>query len=131
MAALPPFPDADRMSTTPPRRLRYQQTRFQRNAVQAADRLSAWASNPWRRLSLRLIVLLVAFGIGTILGAIVGALSFLDPVAALLCVLAIELAARSRRLLLERPGDHLGLELLDMGRIGLLYGLLLDGFKLL
>lgn len=119
------------MATTPPRRPRYQQTRFQRNAVQVADRISAWAVNPWRRMSLRLIVLLVAFGIGTSLGTIVGALSYLDPVASLLCVLAIEVAARSRRLLLERSGDRLSLELLDMGRIGLLYGLLLDGFKLL
>ena len=128
---LPPFPDGSRMATTPPRRPRYQQTRFQRNAVQVADRISAWAGNPWRRMSLRLIVLLVSFGIGTSLGTIVGQLTYLDPVASLLCVLAIEVAARSRRLLLERSGDRLSLELLDMGRIGLLYGLLLDGFKLL
>jgi hypothetical protein len=119
------------MATTPPRRPRYQQTRFQRNAVQVAERISAWAGNPWRRMSLRLIVLLVAFGIGTSLGTIAGQLTYLDPVASLLCVLAIEVAARSRRLLLESSGDRLSLELLDMGRIGLLYGLLLDGFKLL
>ena len=119
------------MPTSSPRRYRYQQTRFQRNAVQIVDRLTSWASNPWRRLSLRLIVLLLAFGIGNLLGSITGQLAYLDPISALVCVLTIELAARSRRLLLQRPGDHLGLELLDMGRIGLLYGLLLDGFKLL
>jgi len=33
--------------------------------------------------------------------------------------------------LLRRDGDGLGLQLLDMVRIGVLYGLLLDGFKLL
>ncbi|MCS5691495.1 DUF565 domain-containing protein [Cyanobium sp. FGCU-6] len=119
------------MPTSSPRRLRYQQTRFQRNAVQVIDRLTAWAGNPWRRMSLLLIVLLVSFGIGTLLGSITGQLAYLDPISALVCVLAIELASRCRRLLLERPGEHLGLELLDMGRIGLLYGLLLDGFKLL
>ncbi|MEB3165186.1 MAG: DUF565 domain-containing protein [Cyanobacteriota bacterium] len=113
------------------RPLRYQQTRFQRNAVRLGDRLSTWAGNPWRRLSLRLIVLLMGFGIGSSLGAITGQLAFLDPVSALLCVLVIEIAIRSRRPLLSRPGDQLSLELLDMARIGLLYGLLLDGFKLL
>jgi hypothetical protein len=33
--------------------------------------------------------------------------------------------------LLRRQGDRLILQLLDMARLGLLYGLLLDGFKLL
>jgi len=42
------------------------------------------------------------------------------------------MAARCRPLLLRRPRhQRLGLQLLDMARIGLLYGLLLDGFKLL
>lgn len=113
------------------RPLRYQQTRFQRNAVRVGDRLTSWATNPWRRLSLRLIVLLLSFGIGSSLGTITGQLAYLDPLSALLCVVVIELAIRGRRPLLNRPGDRLGLELLDMARIGLLYGLLLDGFKLL
>ena len=38
---------------------------------------------------------------------------------------------RARGPLLRREGDRLILQLLDMARIGLLYGLLLDGFKLL
>jgi hypothetical protein len=33
--------------------------------------------------------------------------------------------------LLRRQGDRLILQLLDMARLGLLYGVLLDGFKLL
>lgn len=116
---------------TAPQPVRYQQTRFQRNAVRVGDRIAAWATNPWRRLSLRLIVLLLSFGIGTSLGAITGQLAYLDPVSALLCVLVLEIAIRSRRSLRNRASDPLPLELLDMGRIGLLYGLLLDGFKLL
>jgi hypothetical protein len=76
-------------------------------------------------------VLLVSFGIGGGLGAITGALSYFDQLSALFCVLALELAARCRPWLLKRPKDQrLGLQLLDMARIGLLYGLLLDGFKL-
>jgi hypothetical protein len=46
-------------------------------------------------------------------------------------VAAIELAIRARGPLLRRSGDGLVLQLIDMARIGLLYGLLLDGFKLL
>ena len=65
------------------------------------------------------------------LGAITGALSYFDQLSALICVLALEMAARCRPWLLKRPRDQrLGLQLLDMARIGLLYGLMLDGFKL-
>jgi hypothetical protein len=43
----------------------------------------------------------------------------------------MEWAVRARGRLRRRQGDRLPLQLLDMARIGLLYGLLLDGFKLL
>jgi hypothetical protein len=43
----------------------------------------------------------------------------------------IELAVRWRRRLIRQPGDKLGLQLMDMARIGLLYGLLMEGFKVL
>ena len=115
----------------PPLVPRYQQTRVQKRLIQAGDALAQWATNPWRRLSLSLIVLLVSFGIGGGLGAITGALSYFDQLSALVCVLALEIAARCRPWLLKRPRDQrLGLQLLDMARIGLLYGLMLDGFKL-
>jgi hypothetical protein len=45
-------------------------------------------------------------------------------------VLIIEAAARLRGRLRRRP-VRLGLQILDMARMGLLYGLLIDGFKLL
>ncbi len=110
---------------------RFQQTRFQRRVAQAMDRLSGWAANPWRRLSLQLIVLLLGFVVGGGLGSITGALSYIDQLSALVCVLAIEVASRVRGTLLRREGDRLPLQLLDMARMGVLYGLLLDGFKLL
>jgi hypothetical protein len=112
------------------RQPRFQQTRFQRRINQSGDLLEAWAHNPWRRLSLLLIVLLGAFVVGGAVGSIIGALSLLDPLGALVCVLAIELAARLRARLLDNP-VRLRLQVLDMARMGLLYGLLLDGFKLL
>lgn len=116
---------------SPQRRVRFQQTRFQQRIADAGDGLTRWATNPWRRLSLLCIVLLLSFAIGNSLGTITGALAYVDLLAALLCVLAIELSARLRGRLMSRPGDRLSLQLLDMARLGLLYGLLLDGFKLL
>ncbi len=62
---------------------------------------------------------------------ITGALSYLDPLVAVICVVLIELSIRCRRFLTQRPEDRLGLQLVDAGRIGLLYGLLQEGFKLL
>jgi hypothetical protein len=46
-------------------------------------------------------------------------------------VLLIELAIRLRSSLGASRRDRLVLQLLDMARVGLFYGLLLDGFKLL
>lgn len=108
-----------------------QQTRFQRLILSSGARLREWAVNPWRRLSLQLIVLLASFTIGGALGSISGTLAQLDPLSALVCVAAIEVAARVRGPLLRRPNQDLTVGLLDMTRIGLLYGLLLDGFKVL
>lgn len=110
---------------------RFQQTRFQLRLVAAGDALLRWATNPWRRVSLRLITLLLGFTIGGTVASIAGQLGQPDPVGALLCVLIMEWAIRARGPLRRRQGDRLVLQLLDMGRIGLLYGLLLDGFKLL
>ena len=108
-----------------------QRTRLQQSLGGAWPRLEQWARNPWRRLSVLLIVLLSTFFLGNAVSTIIGARAFLDPPAALICVVLIELAIRLRRPLLQRGGDRLGLELLDMTRIGFCYGLLLEGFKLL
>ena len=108
-----------------------QRTRLQQSLAGAWPRLEQWARNPWRRLSLLLIVLLSAFFIGNAVSTLIGARAFLDPPAALICVVLIEVAVRARKPLLRLPGDRLGLQLLDMTRIGFCYGLLLEGFKLL
>ena len=108
-----------------------QRTRLQQSLGGAWPRLEQWAANPWRRLSLLLIVLLSTFFIGNAVSTIIGARAFLDPPAALISVALIELAIRARRPLLRRAGDRLGLQLLDMTRVGFCYGLLLEGFKLL
>lgn len=115
----------------PPIQVPTQQTRFQQELVGLSSRLERWAENPWRRLSLQLIILLLSFSIGGAVGSITGALAQLDPIGALVCVATLELAIRLRGPLLRRSDQRLGLHLLDMARIGLLYGLLLDGFKLM
>jgi hypothetical protein len=111
--------------------LRYQQTRFQITIAEAGSRLQRWSSNPWRRLSLLLVVLLISFVIGVGLGTITGALGQMDFIAAMVCVVVLEISVRTRRALREGASDRLLVQLVDMARIGLLYGLLLEGFKLL
>lgn len=117
--------------TSPPVQTRFQQTRFQRQLVEAGEQLVKWAANPWRRWSLRLITLLISFSLGGVVASISGQIGQIDPVGALICVITMEWAIRARGPLRRRPGDRLPLQLLDMARMGLLYGLLLDGFKLL
>ncbi|HBU27418.1 MAG: DUF565 domain-containing protein [Synechococcus lacustris] len=106
-----------------------QNTRLRLYGSQALLQLESWSQNPWRRYSLLLIIFLGGFSTGASIGALAGALSFLDPLAALLCVLVAELAIRVRKPLLRKGGDRLLLGLLDMARMGVIYGLLLEGFK--
>ena len=110
---------------------RLQQTRLQRRVGQAGQRLQRWAANPWRRISLQLIVLLGGFFFGGAIGTLSGARDFIDPLAALVCLLPVELSVHTRRQLLLQGGDKLNLQLIDAARIGWLYGLLIEGFKLL
>lgn len=53
----------------------------------------------------------------------------MDPVAALLVVLGTEFTIRRRRS--SEPSLKLPQQLLDLVRIGFLYGLFLEGFKLI
>ena len=106
-----------------------QTTRLNRLTGQSLQRLETWADNPWRRISLLLIVLLGGFTAGVSLGSVAGVLSIIDPVGALVVVGASELAIRARRPLKRLSGNQLSLGLLDMARMGLIYGLLLEGIK--
>ena len=108
---------------------RLQSTRLQTNVGAAIQRLDRWSRNPWRRLSLLALAGLIGFLIGSALTSVAGALSQMDPVAALLVVLGAELTIRRRRS--SKPSLKLPQQLLDLGRIGFLYGLFLEGFKLI
>ncbi len=111
--------------------LRYQQTRFQTTIAEAGARLVDWARNPWRKLSLLLLTFATCFAFGVGVGTIFGAMNLMDLVVAVVCVLILEVSVRSRGGLRRIEGDRLPLHLLDMARMGLLYGLLLEGFKIL
>ena len=106
---------------------RSQSTRFHQRFGQVPADLEIWASNPWRRLSLYIIVLLSGFLLGSAITAVAGVLGQLDPVAALLVVIGTELTIRAR----SDRWSSLIRQLLSLGRIGLLYGLFVEGFKLL
>ncbi|MEY3544837.1 MAG: hypothetical protein RLZZ247_994, partial [Cyanobacteriota bacterium] len=56
-----------------------QRTRLQQSLGGAWPRLEQWARNPWRRLSVLLIVLLSTFFLGNAVSTIIGARAFLDP----------------------------------------------------
>ena len=73
----------------------------------------------------------MSFVIGVGLSTISGALDQMDFIGAMVCVLVLEVSVRLRRALWQGRGDRLPLQLMDMTRLGLLYGLLLEGFKLL
>ena len=108
---------------------RLQSTRLQTNVGVALQRLDQWARNPWRRLSLLALVGLIGFLIGSAITSVAGVLGQMDPVAALVVVLGTELTIRRRRS--SEPSLKLPQQLLELGRIGFLYGLFLEGFKLI
>ena len=110
---------------------RPQKTKFQLNIVENIQTLSIWANNPWRRYSLSLIILLTGYFLGSSLGMVSAVVELMDPVAAFLSVLFIEILIVLRRnFRLERKKKFLVL-LLDSLRLGLFYGFFTESLKLL
>ena len=112
---------------------RRQATRLQRSLGDLGTRLEHWADNPWRRLSVFTIAPLMGFLLGTAVSSVAGVLGQLDPVMALIVVLGSETLIRLRRRL--KRADQLQISVLitslDLIRIGFLYGLFLEAFKLI
>ena len=106
---------------------RPQSTRLERSVIQFLAGLDDWAENPWRRLSLLAIALLTGFVIGSAVTSVSGVLGEMDPVAALVVVVVTELTVRWR----SRPWSAIADQLVSMIRIGFLYGLFLEAFKLI
>ena len=108
-----------------------QRTKFQLKIVENIQTLSIWANNPWRRYSISLITLLIGYFIGSSLGMVSAVVELMDPVAALLSVVFIEiLIALRRNFKSERKRKFLIL-FLDSLRLGLFYGFFTESLKLL
>ena len=108
-----------------------QKTNFQLNIIDNIHTLSIWANNPWRRYSLSLIILLIGYFLGSSLGMVSAVVELMDPVAAFLSVVFIEILIVLRRnFRLERKKKFLVL-LLDSLRLGLFYGFFTESLKLL
>ena len=110
---------------------RPQKTNFQLKIVDNIHTLSIWANNPWRRYSISLIILLIGYFLGSSLGMVSAVVELMDPVAALLSVIFIEILIVLRRnLRFEKKKKFLVL-LLDSLRLGLFYGFFTESLKLL
>ena len=110
---------------------RPQKTKFQRNIVENIQTISIWADNPWRRYSISLITLLIGYFFGSSLGMVSAVVELMDPVAAFLSVVFIEvLIVLRRNLRFERKKKFL-LLILDSLRLGLFYGFFTESLKLL
>ena len=108
-----------------------QKTKFQLKILENIEILSIWANNPWRRYSISLIILLIGYFFGSSLGMVSAVVELMDPVAAFLSVLLIEILIVLRRnLRFERKKKFL-LLLLDSFRLGLFYGFFTESLKLL
>tara|TARA_B100000886_G_scaffold334032_1_gene288960 strand:- start:208 stop:549 length:342 start_codon:yes stop_codon:yes gene_type:complete len=110
---------------------RPQKTKFQLKIVENIQTISIWANNPWRRYSISLIIILIGYFLGSSLGMVSAVVELMDPVAAFLSVVFIEiLIALRRNLLFDRKKNFLVL-LLDSLRLGLFYGFFTESLKLL
>ena len=110
---------------------RPQKTNFQLKVVENIQTLSIWANNPWRRYSIALITLLIGYFLGSSLGMVSAVVELMDPVAALLSVIFIEILIVLRRNLRFERKQRFLLLLLDSLRLGLFYGFFTESLKLL
>tara|TARA_B100002052_G_scaffold228564_1_gene211114 strand:- start:290 stop:631 length:342 start_codon:yes stop_codon:yes gene_type:complete len=110
---------------------RPQKTNFQLKIVEIVQTLSIWGNNPWRRYSISLITILIGYFLGSSLGMVSAVVELMDPVAAFLSVVFIEILIFLRRnFRFERKKKFLIL-LLDSLRLGLFYGFFTESLKLL
>jgi len=110
---------------------RPQNTNFQLKIVENIQTLSIWANNPWRRYSISLIILLIGYFLGSSLGMVSAVVELMDPVAAFLSVVFIEILIVLRRNFRFQKKKKFLLLLLDSLRLGLFYGFFTESLKLL
>lgn len=114
-----------------------QNTRLSTIVNVSISRFSQWSRNPWRRTSLTLISLLLGFFLASVISTSTGAKSELDIVVAAITLLVVELINRfvysSKRITLADGSlapRSLATEMLNSVKLGIVYGLFLEAFKL-
>ena len=110
---------------------RMQKTFLYKSSAKIIYRLASWASNPWRRYSLLIIIFLLGFFIGSSLGMVNGVLALMDPVGAFITLIFLELLIQARFFFLKSQKPIILIRVFDMFRIGIVYGLFSEGLKLL
>ena len=111
--------------------VRPQKTNFQLKIIENIQTLTIWAKNPWRRYSFSLITLLIGYFLGSSIGMVSAVVELMDPIAAFMSVLFIEILIVLRRnFRFDRKKKFLVL-LLDSLRLGLFYGFFTESLKLL
>ncbi len=111
--------------------MKYQSTALNRNLINFISRLELWTTNPWRRYSFLLIIFLSAFFLGSSVGMINGTLALMDPVGAFFTIILIEFLVRIRRSEFNKKKPSISFRIIDSFRMGFIYGLFMEGFKLL
>ena len=110
---------------------RPQKTKFQLKIVDNLQTLTIWADNPWRRYSISLIILLVGYFFGSSLGMVSAVVEIVDPLAAFLSLVFIEILIVLRRNIRFNKKKKFLVLLLDSLRLGLFYGFFTESLKLL
>jgi len=111
--------------------LKPQKTNFQLKIIENIQTLSIWADNPWRRYSIFIIIILVGYYLGSSLGMVSANAELMDPVAAFLSVVFIEILIVLRRNFRFERKKKFVLLLIDSLRLGLFYGFFTESLKLL
>ena len=110
---------------------RPQKTKFQLKIIENIQTISLWANNPWRKYSLALIVLLLGNFVGSQLGVVSAVNNLMDPVAAFISLIFLEILIGFRRIFRNDRTKKTLLLIIDFLRYGLFYGFFTECLKLL
>jgi hypothetical protein len=104
-----------------------QRTRLNTLVDVTGRRIELLFSNPWRRIALSLIALLLGFFLGSAIATTAGQDATWDVSGAAILFLFTELIAK---FVYSRPRRWLWLDIINLTRIGIIYSLFLEAFKL-
>ena len=110
---------------------KFHSTNLHQNLESLFAKIDLWSVNPWRRYSLFLITFLLGFWLGSALGMINGVLALMDPLGAFFTVLLLELMIRMRMLSNNLSRPVILFSIIDMLRIGIVYGLFTEALKIM